>query len=546
MAQDLPVAILGPNETTSAVSTPSDNPAQDILQKVFHYSTFRGNQQEVVQSILQNKDVLTIISTGGGKTLCYWIPGIINDGVTVVITPLVALLNDQVRKLKSYEIPVCYVTSSLLPEEKDSVFNELTKKEPKYKFFYATPEFALSEQALSCFKAMTGNQTLNRFVIDEAHCVDTWGSNFRPSYGRLGELKQFERPVVAFTGTATCQTQKRIIEKLRLSQPDIHKASCNRNNLSFSVVKKSDKHAKEELVEYVKQHHPNQCGIVYCSSTKDTVELAYIFKSKGLAAVYYHGKLDYFEKSSNAKTWLQGQVLIICATSAFGMGIDKPDVRFVIHNTIPRSLEDYYQEAGRAGRDGNPSCCIVMFRFADRNQLLHNHLSTELQDDDNFRVWLDAVVSYCMSSECRRKIIMQHFNDNSDFICGGNCDNCANPATPQKEYTKEAIQVCQCLEEMQVITPLVTTRQLALTFKGSKSKRDVESKGFQNVAHYGSGQHAFKNDADTITFVQHLIILRVLAERFHVRNSRSTTPCITLGDQIAELRNNEKRIWITI
>ncbi len=188
---------------------------------------------------------------------------------------------------------------------------------------------------------MAKNQTLSRFVIDEAHCVDTWGSSFRPAYGKLIELEQFKKPIAAFTGTATHDTQQQIIEKLGLSHPDIHQATCNRSNLSFTVRKKKNKNSKDDVVQYVKEHHPNQCGIVYCGLTKDTVELAYIFKSKSIAAVYNHGKPDHVEKANNAKAWLDGKAMVMCATSAFGMGIDKADVRFVIHDTIPRSLEDY-------------------------------------------------------------------------------------------------------------------------------------------------------------------------------------------------------------
>ena len=330
----------------------SEDPSLEILQKVFHHDQFKGNQREVVQSLLNDQDTLAIIPTGGGKSMCYWIPGIVTKGVKVVITPLLALLSDQVSKLRNYGIPVCYVTSSLQTQERDSIFHQLTKPGPKYKFFYITPEFALTPQVSSCFKAMTENKTLSRFVIDEVHCVDTWGSSFRPAYGQLIELRKFSRPVAAFTGTATNETRQQIIEKLGLCQPEIHQASGNRSNLSFSVLKKRNKYSKEDVVGYVKESHGSQCGIVYCSSTKDTVELAYIFKSKGMSAVYYHGKLDPFEKATNAKAWLDGKAKIMCATNAFGMGIDKAEVRFVIHDSIPRSLEDYYQEAGRAGRDG--------------------------------------------------------------------------------------------------------------------------------------------------------------------------------------------------
>ena len=278
-------------------------------------------------------------------------------------------MNDQVEKLKSYGIPVCHVTSTMQPEERNSVFHELTNRIPKYKFFYVTPEFALSAQAVSCFQLMIENQSLEQLVV-EAHCVNTWGNSFRPAYQKLIELKQFNRPIAAFTGTATQETQQHIVEGLGLNQPIIYQASCNRSNLSFSVMKKGEKHSKEDVVQYVHEHHPNDCGIVYCLSTKDTVELAYIFKSKGFSAVCYHGKLDFFEKAENAKLWLNGQTKIMCGTSAFGMGIDKPDVWFVIHNSISRSLEHYYQEAETAGRDGKPSTLIIMFRFADRNQLI--------------------------------------------------------------------------------------------------------------------------------------------------------------------------------
>ena len=527
------------------MAEPCEDPPLDVLRKVFRHNEFKDNQRGVINSLLQNKDTLAIIPTGGGKTICYWIPGIVNDGVTVVITPLIALLNDQVAKLRNYGIPVCYVTSNLQPQERDSIFHELTKQNPKYKFFYITPEFALSQQAASCFETMTKNQTLNRFVIDEAHCVDTWGNSFRPAYGRLIELKKFNKPIAAFTGTATCDTQQQIIEKLGLSQPDIHQASCNRSNLSFAVMEKRKKYSKEDVVQYVKDHHPNQCGIVYCSSTKDTVELAYIFKSKGLAAVYYHGKLDHFEKGNNAKAWLDGKAMVMCATNAFGMGIDKADVRFVIHDTIPRSLEDYYQEAGRAGRDGNPSRCIIMFKFADRNQLLRITSSTDSCEMEQLKRSVDAVVQYCMSSICRRKLIMQHFNDNTYVICNETCDNCANPTTCQKEYTKEATLVCNCVEEMHTLTPTITTKQLALTFKGSKSKLEVESKGFHRLAHYGSGRNVFRTDNHAITFIQHLVIKDILIENDHVVNGRLTTH-ITLGDKASEIKNGEIQIWITL
>ena len=526
---------------------PLKDPALSVMQKVFNHQTFRDNQKDVIESLLQDKDVLAVIPTGGGKSLCYWVSGIISKGVTVVVTPLIALLNDQVFKLKNHNIPVCSVTSTMSPKEREHIFHELTKPDTKYKFLYGTPEFVLSQQEKQCFEIMIKNNTLSRFVIDEAHCVDTWGNSFRPAYSNLSELKEFKKPVCAFTGTATQRTQEQIIKKLSLVTPAIFQASCNRANLLLKVMKKGEKHPKEDLVEYVIHHHSNQCGIVYCFSTKDTVELAYIFKSKGLPVVYYHGQLDFFEKRENAKAWLKGKALIMCATSAFGMGIDKPDVRFVIHLTLPRSIEDYFQEAGRAGRDGNPSVCIIWFRFGDRNQLM-NTMSVEKSEDEveYLRNSISDVVMYCMSTTCRRELIMAHFGDKSNVVCGGTCDNCTNPTPPLKEYTNEALIICKCLEEMTHLQPLVSIRQLALTFRGSKSKRDVESKGFHNIEHYSAGRSSFKNDADTTTFIHHLLLRNVLIENDRVVNGRRTTPFMAVGSNLAELKNGDEQIWINL
>lgn len=242
----------------------------------------------IIEALLENEDLLALMPTGSGKSLCNWIPGIVSKYITVVITHLVALLNDQVTKLINLNIPVCFVTSSMHPNERELVFHQLTKVDTKYKFFYAMPEIVLSHQANVCFEAMVENDTPRRFVVDEAHCTDTWGNSFRPAYNNLSELKAFMKSVCAFTGTATPGTQAQIVQKLRLTTPDIFQTT---------------------VVEYIKVNHAKQCGIVYCFSTRVTVELAHIFKSKGVPATYYQGQLDHFERKANAKARLEARHL---------------------------------------------------------------------------------------------------------------------------------------------------------------------------------------------------------------------------------------------
>ena len=271
----------------------------------------------------------------------------------------------------------------------------------------------------------------------------------------------------------------------------------------------------------------NKCGIVYCSTTKETVELAYIFKSKGLTAVFYQ---DFFEKSDNARAWLSERALVMCATSAFGMGIDKPNVRFVIHLSMPRSIEEYYREAGRAGHDGDNADCIVMYRFEDRNKLLQLIVTKESEEQKEYlHRSLNCMVSYCMSSICRRKLILEYFNDASQVDC-----------------TREAINMCICVEEMIVIHPKINVQQLALTFKGSKSKRHVESKGFNQIPHYGIGHAYFKNDTDAMKFVRHLIVEDVIIENLCNATDRFTAPYITLGKRAQLLKNRETQIFLIL
>ncbi|XP_028418503.1 uncharacterized protein LOC114543889 [Dendronephthya gigantea] len=519
----------------------------DILQNVFGHENFRGIQRDVVKVISGNKDALVVIPTGGGKSICYWVPGLAVNGVSVIITPLMALMNDRISKLKRIGISVCYVNSSMAPYLREVVFHELTCKSTHYKFFYLTPEYALSPPAIATFKTMAENGTLLRFVIDEAHCADIWGQNFRRSYGQLLTLKEFNKPIVAFTGTATSQTEKRIVTKLGLLEPVILRSSCDRKNLFFKVVPKSGPHAKEDVVNYIIDNFKQTCGIVFCSSTKDTIELAYLFKSKGLATVYYHGQLDFFEKTENARTWLSGAANIMCATSAFGMGVDKPNVRFVVHLTIPKTLECYYQEAGRAGRDGERADCVLMFRFEDRNKLLQLILKSSVEEQVESQInGLNQVVSYGMSSLCRRKIIMDYFDDKSKVVCDKNCDNCLKMPPTQRNLTKEAINICQCVKEMQSVNAKISVKQLALTFKGSKSKREVESKGFHLIPAYRIGENAFKNDCDVIKFVHYLIINDILMENLRGVDERFISPFITLGRKADELNNGQMQMLLPL
>ncbi|CAB3998505.1 Bloom syndrome homolog isoform X1 [Paramuricea clavata] len=274
---------------------------------------------------------------------------------------------------------VCYINSMMPEDEKDIVLHCLSQKDIPYDILFITPEALLAPQLQAIVKRMSEAGTLSRIVVDEAHCVDTWGDDFRPSYSNLSIFKEHNVQIVAFTGTATEVTAQHIIDSLKLSNPTILRMSLDRPNLVFKVLEKKETKSMEYVSEMVINKFRGLCGIVYCFSTRDTLDMAYHLKQRGVKAVYYHGQLDLFKRNNNATTWLEGRSDVMCSTNAFGMGIDKRDVRFVIHHSMPKSNEEYFQEAGRAGRDGSSSSCILLFRFQDRGKLL-KHIS-EIEDD---------------------------------------------------------------------------------------------------------------------------------------------------------------------
>ena len=383
---------------------------------------------------------------------------------------------------------------------------------------------------------MSFNHTLAQFVIDEAHCIDQWGFNFRPSYCGLGTLKEYSVPIVALTGTATKRTVHIIVSQLKMDNPVIIEQSFLRPCLTYSVVTKKSS-AKNDITELIKEEFSEMCGIVYCCERRDTIDMAYTLKSKGINATCFHGALDPFEKKVNSSAWLEGRALVICATSAFGMGIDKRDVRFVIHLTIPKSPEEYYQEAGSAGRDGAPASCIIFFKFEDGVKNLR--MISTLHDNEHKNLAhesLNAMTMYCISSNCRTQLLLQYFGEKAQAC--NNCDNCKNPNHHESiEASNDANNIVQCVEGMLKINKKVTLKALVLTFPGSKRKEITQNK-FNELQYFGCGKKKFSFQTAS-AFVQLLITKNILKEIIPSCNDVPKNATISVGDGANALLNGE-------
>ncbi len=399
-----------------------DKKLHHILKETFGYQTFRFEQYNAITSVLDGKDTLAIMPTGGGKSLCYQIPALYLSGVTLVISPLISLMHDQVMNLKEYGVEAVFLNSSLSISESQKTKEKILKG--KIKLVYVSPEGILAANLGSFFNQLK----ISLIAIDEAHCVSQWGHEFRKDYTRLGELKlKFPGvPVIALTATADAKTRVDISEQLSLETPKVLVSSFDRPNIKYMILERADE--MKQLNEFIKTHHPHDTGIVYCLSRDKVERVAKALRKLGHPAVPYHAGLSQQERSKNQSLFNAEERIIVVATIAFGMGIDRPDVRFVAHLDLPKSIESYYQETGRAGRDGKASNAWMVYGLQDVVKLSHMLETTDA--DESYkkvaRHKLDSMLALCETGTCRRNYVLGYFGQNRVGACG-NCDTCMEP-----------------------------------------------------------------------------------------------------------------------
>jgi ATP-dependent DNA helicase RecQ len=402
----------------------ADARALEVLGRVFGYRAFRGAQQQIIEHLIGGGDALVLMPTGGGKSLCYQIPALVRDGVGVVVSPLIALMQDQVDALKLAGVRAAFLNSTLDAGEARAV--ERAFEAGDLDLIYVAPERLLTER----FLALLERAPVALFAIDEAHCVSQWGHDFRPEYIQLSVLhERFPAiPRIALTATADAITRQEIMDRLGLAQAQVFVASFDRPNIRYRVVEKDA--AREQLGRFLKDGQQGAAGIVYCQSRRKVEETAQWLAGIGVAALPYHAGMDADTRRTHQQRFLCDDGIVMVATVAFGMGIDKPDVRFVAHLDLPQSLEGYYQETGRAGRDGEASEAWLAYGLADV-VLLRNRIDESGSPDEVKRIErqkLDAMLGYCETTECRRRVLLDYFGETlaPDYRCG-NCDNCLEP-----------------------------------------------------------------------------------------------------------------------
>ncbi|RDI50194.1 DNA helicase RecQ [Flavobacterium glaciei] len=440
------------------------------LKENFGFEKFRPNQEEIINCILSGQDTLAIMPTGGGKSICFQLPALLFPGITIVISPLIALMKDQVDSLKANGIEACFINSSQTEDERQFYIESL--KSNAIKLVYIAPE------SLSFFDNIFNSLTISLIAIDEAHCISSWGHDFRPAYTNLGYLKNRfpSTPILALTATADKATRKDISEQLNLKNPKLFVASFDRKNLSLEVRPALDR--VKQIIDFI-QEKPNESGIVYCLSRKTTEELAEKLQKIGINAKAYHAGLDSKVRSKTQDEFINDDCKVVCATIAFGMGIDKSNVRWVIHYNLPKNIEGYYQEIGRAGRDGLPSETVLFESYGDVIQLqkfASQGLNAEVQ-----LAKLERMKQYADALSCRRKILLSYFGELVTENCG-NCDICKNPplffdGTIIAQKALSAIIRLQETEPLPVIIDFL---------RGSKNAYIFE-KEYQNLKTYGVG-----------------------------------------------------------
>jgi ATP-dependent DNA helicase RecQ len=459
------------------------------LHRIFGFETFRPGQEAVVRDVLAGKDVLALMPTGGGKSLCFQLPALLKAGLSIVVSPLIALMQDQVRLLEDNGVTATFINSTLRADEIRRRLSAAMQGE--YKLIYLAPERLLLTDFLEGpLQRLSVDPGISAFVIDEAHCVSEWGHDFRPEYRQLSTLRRRypQIPLLAFTATATARVRSDIATQLALRNPAMHVSSFNRPNLFYRVQPKS----KNSYADLLARARAGGAGIVYCLSRRRVEELASQLQGDRIAALPYHAGLDAAVRRDNQEAFIRDDAQVMVATIAFGMGINKPDVRWVSHYDLPRSLEGYYQESGRAGRDGDPAECTLYFGLADIRtaefliqQKVDPGTGDPLENEQRIaRQQLRQVLSYAESTECRRAIQLRYFDETFQGPCGA-CDNCCEPRA-ERDCTVESKQFLSCIARLAQRGERFGAAHIIDILRGSRSERIV-SRGHDTLSVHGIG-----------------------------------------------------------
>ncbi len=451
------------------------NKAATALKKYFGYDSFRPMQMDIIQTIYQKKDVLVLMPTGGGKSICYQIPAVTMDGVGVVVSPLISLMKDQVEGLRSNGINAAFLNSSQTIGEQRQVEDDLYNG--NLDLVYVSPEKLVSQNFTSLLESIK----VALFAVDEAHCISSWGHDFRPEYTQMRFLKQkFPGvPIVALTATADRATRKDICIQLQQRQPEVFVASFDRPNLSLSV--KPGQKRFEQILDFIKERR-DQSGIIYCLSRKSTEDLAGKLLSKGIKAAAYHARLPPGERSKVQEDFINDRIPIVCATIAFGMGIDKSNVRWIIHYNLPKNIEGFYQEIGRAGRDGVKADTLLFYSYQDVMVLRDILTQNESAQQELKLAKLERMKQYAEAMTCRRKLLLTYFSEQSEVNCN-NCDVCKNPP----EYFDGTVITQKALSAVVRLKQSVSSSLLIDVLRGS-GRKEIMQRGFQNIKTYGAGR----------------------------------------------------------
>lgn len=501
------------------------------LKQHFGYDAFLPGQREVVEQVIAGRDAFVLMPTGAGKSLTYQFSGLLLPGLTVIISPLIALMQDQVDRLSANGIAATFINSTLSNQERLRREQDLLNQD--LKLLYVAPERLLTPSFLSLLDEVQRCRSLSLLAVDEAHCVSEWGHDFRPEYRQLGPLRNRypQTPMMALTATATERVRDDILTELRLREPYIHIASFNRPNLYYEVRQKHQGSYRELL--QLLQDQPGESAIVYCQSRRSVDTLSDALQRDGISALPYHAGLTNEQRAENQTRFIRDDVAVLVATIAFGMGISKPDVRTVIHYDMPKNLEGYYQESGRAGRDGQPAQCILFFQHGDRFKF--EFIMVQKTDEQELllaRQQVQQVISYCQDIKCRRCLLLAYFGETYEAENCGNCDNCLRPVTEMEDRTLDARKFLLCVYKTQQRFGM---KHIIDVLRGANTQR-IRSLGHDHLNVYGVGKELSADEW------QHLG--RSLLQQELLSETSDGFPVLRLNERSVQILKKQRQVEI--